>query len=55
MQFKVKALEEDEYKAWIAAMKKKQDGKETAATAQAQQGEEIFPKELCGLSCCSRQ
>lgn len=47
MQFKVKALEESEYKAWIAAMEK-QDGKETADTAQAQQGEEIFQQSCVG-------
>ncbi|MFX3624323.1 MAG: cytochrome c oxidase subunit II [Ectobacillus sp.] len=47
MQFKVKAVDESEYKDWIAAMKK-QDGKQKPATAQAQEGEQIFQKSCIG-------
>ncbi len=47
MQFKVKAVNESEYKDWVAAMKK-QDGKQPAASAQAQEGQQIFQKSCIG-------
>jgi cytochrome c oxidase subunit 2 len=47
MQFKVKAVDESEYKAWIADMKD-QKGKPAVASASAEEGEKIFQKSCIG-------
>ena len=47
MQFKVKALDESEYKNWLADMKKI-DGKKEVASTKAQEGQEIFNKSCIG-------
>ena len=47
MQFKVKALDESEYKKWLADMKKI-DGKKEVASTKAQEGQEIFNKSCIG-------
>ncbi|UOY93764.1 cytochrome c oxidase subunit II [Ectobacillus sp. JY-23] len=47
MQFKVKAVSPEEYEAWTASMNKL-DGKQTTASAQAEEGQEIFQKSCIG-------
>lgn len=47
MQFKVKAVNESEFKDWVASMKK-QDGKQPVATSQEQEGQQIFQKSCIG-------
>lgn len=47
MQFKVKAVDESEYKSWVADMKKSNDKKDVAS-AQEQQGKEIFEQSCIG-------
>ncbi|MBO9130300.1 cytochrome c oxidase subunit II [Bacillus sp. 165] len=47
MQFKVKAVDESEYKAWIAEMKD-QKGQPAVASASAAEGEKIFNQSCIG-------
>ncbi|MFD3448011.1 cytochrome c oxidase subunit II [Microbacteriaceae bacterium 4G12] len=47
MQFKVKALNESGFKDWIASMQKL-DGKKSAASSQAQEGQKIFEQSCIG-------
>ncbi|MBL3199720.1 cytochrome b, partial [Klebsiella pneumoniae] len=47
MKFKVKALDESEYKKWLADMKKI-DGKKEVASSKSQEGQEIFNKSCIG-------
>ena len=47
MQFKVKAVNESEYKKWVASMKEL-NGKKAVASTQEQEGKQIFEKSCMG-------